>query len=243
MTESNFTQQTIRPEPGLLETSVNIFTSPTEAFRALQKTPKKLFPLLLVLVFNALVLTWYFSIVDYSWFVDDILSAQSFSEEERVDAREGMMALSINTFAMFGVLGGSAAIIAINLLQAAYLSLVAALRGDEYKFPHWFSLACWAGLPMLLTIAGSVVTILLSPNGQLSPYDLDPLTLRNLGVVSTNTSVQALAQSLSLSTFWGIGLMVFGYKQWIQTSWLRAAITVLSPYLCVVGIWAVIAFS
>jgi hypothetical protein len=96
---------------------------------------------------------------------------------------------------------------------------------------------------MLLTIAGSVVTILLSPNGQLSPYDLDPLTLRNLGVVSTNTSVQALAQSLSLSTFWGIGLMVFGYKQWIQTSWLRAAITVLSPYLCVVGIWAVIAFS
>jgi hypothetical protein len=37
--------------------------------------------------------------------------------------------------------------------------------------------------------------------------------------------------------------MVLGYRQWTKTSWLRAAITVLSPYLCVVGIWAVIAFS
>lgn len=243
MTESDSTQQTAQSESGLIETSVNVFTSPTEAFRSLQRKPKKLFPLFLILVLNALVLLWYFSIVDYAWFVDDILSADNISEEDQAEAREGMMSLSINTFAMFGVLGGSLAIIAINLLQAAYLSLVAALRGDEYKFSHWFSLVCWAGLPMLLTIAGSAVTILLSPNGQLSALDLDPLTLRNLGISSANAGVQTLTQSLSLSTFWSIGLMVFGYRQWIETSWLRAVITVLSPYLCILGVWAFFAFN
>lgn len=243
MTESDSTQQSTQSESRLFETSVNVFTSPTEAFRSLQKKPTKLFPLLLILILNAIVLLWYFNIVDYDWFVDDILSADNIGEEERAEAREGMMSLSINTFAMFGVLGGSVAIIAINLLQAAYLSLVAALRGDEYKFPHWFSLVCWAGLPMLLTIAGSAVTILLSPNGQLSALDLDPLTLRNLGVSSANTSVQSLTQSLSLSTFWSVGLMVFGYRQWIESSWLRAVITVLSPYLCILGVWAFFAFN
>lgn len=231
------------PSPGLIETSINILTAPTEAFRSLQKKPSKLFPLLLVIILNAAVLSWYFSIVDYAWFVDDILSADNMSEEDRAAAREGMMAMSINTFAMFGVIAGSAGIIAINLLQAAYLSLVAALRGDVHKFPHWFSLACWAGLPVLLTIGGSAMTILLSPNGQLSPTDLDPLTLQNLGLSSANTSVEALTQTLSLSTFWSTGLMVFGYRQWSQTSWLRAGVTVLSPYLCILGVWALIAFS
>jgi hypothetical protein len=243
MIEPDSPQQPTPADPSLLETSVNIFTSPAEAFHSLQTSPKKLFPLLLILILNGAILTWYFSIVDYEWFVDDILSAETMTEDERTEARQGMMSLSINTFAMIGVLGGSVAIVAINLAQAAYLSLVAALRGDEYKFRHWFSLVCWAGLPALLTIGGSAVTILLTPNGQLSAYDLDPLTLRNLGVSSTNPSVQGLVQSLSLSTFWGVGLMVFGYRQWTETSWLRALITVFSPYLCILGVWAFLAFN
>jgi hypothetical protein len=243
MTESDSPLAPTPSTPGLFETCVNILTAPTEAFRSLQKKPTKLFPLLLIVILNAAVLSWYFSIVDFAWFVDDILSADNISEEDRTAAREGMMSMSISNFAIIGVIAGSAGIIAINLLQAAYLSLVAALRGDELKFPHWFSLACWAGLPILLTIAGSAVTILLSPNGQLSPIELDPLTLRNLGVSSANSSVEALTQTLSLSTFWSTGLMVFGYRQWTETSWLRAAVTVLSPYLCIVGVWAFIAFS
>lgn len=243
MTESDSPQTQTPSAPGLFETCINIFTSPTEAFRSLQKNPTKLFPLLLVVILNAAVLGWYFSIVDYAWFVDDILSAQDMSEDDLTEAREGMMSMSINTFAMFGVLAGSLGLVAINLLQAAYLSLVAALRGDEFKFPHWFSLVCWAGLPILLTITGSAVTILLSPNGQLSPTGLDPLTLSNLGVSSTNASVLTLTQSISLSTFWSTGLMVFGYHQWTETSWLRAIITVLSPYLCILGVWAFFAFN
>lgn len=243
MTESDSIQQTAQPDAGLFETSVNIFTSPTDAFRSLEKTPKKLFPLLLIVILNAAVTSWYFSIVDYEWFVDDVLSTQTINEEDRADAREGMIAMSINSFAMIGVIGGSLGIIVINLIQAAYLSLVAALRGDEYKFRHWFSLVCWAGLPILLTIAGSAVTILLSPNGQLSATSLNPLTLHNLGVSSSNASVQSLFQSLSLSSFWSLGLVVFGYQQWTKASWLRSLVTVLSPYLCIIGVWAFFAFN
>lgn len=240
----NESPQRLEPDDlGLLATSLNILTSPSEAFAAIKHRPSKAFPLLLVVVLNALVLTWYFNIVDYEWFVDDILSAGTISEEERAEARESMLALSINSFALFGVIGGSAAIIVINLLQAAYLSLVAAIRGDRFKFSHWFSLVCWAGFPVLLTIAGSAVTILLTPNGQLSSYQLDPLTLYNLGLGSNSASVQALTQSISLTAFWSLGLIAIGHQQWTQASWARSVIIVTSPYLCILGIWGFFAFS
>lgn len=236
--------QSLKPlNSGLLTISLNILTSPEEAFIALKEKPSKLFPLLLIVVLNALVLTWYFNIVDYEWFVDDILSADTISEEERAEARENMLALSINSFALFGVIGGSAAIIVINLLQAAYLSLVAAIRGDRFKFNHWFSLVCWAGLPVLLTIAGSAITILLTPNGQLSAYQLDPFTLYNLGITSNTSSVQSLTQSISLTAFWSLGLTTVGHRQWTHVSWTRSILIVVSPYLCILSIWGFFAFG
>ncbi|MCG8413496.1 MAG: YIP1 family protein [Pseudomonadales bacterium] len=223
--------------------ALNLLTAPAEAFTEIARRPSKLFPLLLIISCNALVLLWYFNIVDYDWYIDDVLSGSSLNETEMAEAREAMQSMSRTTMMSFAMLGGAIGVSVIFLLQATYLSLVSALRGDDYKFSHWFSLTCWAGLPFLLSTIGMAVTILLSPTGQLSVYDLDPLALRNLGMVSSNDSVQSLYNSISLSMVWSAVLILLAYRQWLSASWLRSAAVVATPYLLIVGVWAYFAFA
>lgn len=232
-----------KSEPSPLSIAVNIFTSPAEAFTALKTSPTKLFPLLLVIVLNTAVLVWYFNIVDFDWYVDDALSLANIEADQLDEAREGMTSMSPNTFMMFGVLGSVVGILLIYTIQAGYLSLVSALKGENYKFSHWLSMVSWTGLPIILSIIGMVVTILLTPNGQLSSFDLDPLTLRNLGMQSENSSVESLFASVNLPMIWSIVLMILGHHQWLDSSWLRSIITVSAPYLVILSIWSFFALT
>ena len=222
---------------------VNIFAAPREALQELKLHPSILFPLLLIISCNGLILAWYFSIVDFEWYIDDVLSTANIAEENLEEARENFESMSRNTMMGFSLLGSVVGLSAIFLVQAVYLSLVAALRGDRFKFRHWFSLVCWASAPILLSAVGMAVTILLSPNGQLSAYDLDPLTLRNLGMVTDNATLQSLYNSISLAMVWSVVIILLGYRQWLECSWLKASLTVLAPYLIIVGVWAFLAFS
>ncbi len=227
----------------LIDLSLNILLSPNEAFDTLKRRPSKLFPLLLILSLNALVLAWYFNMVDFDWYVDDALSLTDLEDEQLDAARESMTSMSTTTFMSFGILGSVVAILAMYTLNGAYLSLVSALRGEDLKFGHWFSLQCWSGMPVLFSIVGMLATILLSPNGQLSAYDLDPFTLRNLGFTSANSSVEGLFSYISLSMLWSTGIVVGGYKNWLAASWLRAILIVTAPYLLILGVWSVFTFS
>lgn len=223
--------------------AINIISAPSEAFSELAKRPSKLFPLALVLISNALVLAWYFNIVDFDWYVDDVLSAANLEDDELEEAREAMGALSPTSMMGFSMLGSMVGVTVIFVLQSTYLSLVSALRGDNYKFTHWFSLVSWTALPFLLSTIGMAVTIMLSPTGQLSVYELDPLALRNLGMQSENSSLQALYSAVSLSMLWSIVLIALGHKQWTESSWLRTGAVVFGPYLLIVGVWTYIALA
>lgn len=219
--------------------AINILTSPAEAFRALEARPTKIFPLALVLLSTSAVLFWYYSIVDFDWFVDDTLSQlNNLSEAQQADARARMLSMSPTMFKWFGLLGSTFGLLGMYIIQSAYLSMASALIGDKYRFSHWFSIIVWTNLPAVLGAIGMMVTILLSPNGQLSVYDLNPLTLANLGMSSANSSVQTLMNSLNLLMFWSIGLTVMAYKQWVQASWPRTLSIVLAPYLLILGIWS-----
>ena len=118
----------------------------------------------------------------------------------------------------FSLLGSVVGLSAKFLVQAVYLSLVAALRGDRFKFRHWFSLVCWASAPILLSVLGMAVTILLSPNGQLSAYDLNPLTLKNLGMATDNATLLSRYNSISLAMIWSVVIILLGYRQWLECS-------------------------
>ena len=220
-------------------TAVNILTAPSEAFKALDANPTKLVPLLTVLLSTLLVMFWYFTIVDFGWYIDDSLSRFSnMSEEQLTTMQERMESMSQTTFKMFGIAGSSVSILLISVLQAGYLSMASALNGDKYRFSHWFSLVCWTSLPALLGVLGMVVTILLSPNGQISALDLNPLTLANLGMRSSSASVQTLLGSLNLTMFWGATLIVMAYRQWLHSGWVKALSIVLAPYALIFGIWS-----
>ena len=144
MTETLLSPKT---EPaGLLNTAINILTSPGEAFIELQQRPKKLFPLALIMISNVAVLFWYFTIVDFDWYIDDTLAIANLTEAQMEGAREQMQSISQNTFKLLGVFGGSIGVLIIYVLQAGYLSLNSALAGHKYKFTHWFSLITWTGL-------------------------------------------------------------------------------------------------
>ena len=222
---------------------LNIFASPGEALQELKQRPSILFPLILIIASNALILVWYFNIVDFEWYIDDVLSTANIAEENLEEARENFESMSRNTMLGFSLVGSVVGLSAIFLLQSIYFSLVAAIRGDNYKFKHWFSLICWSSAPILLSVVGMAVTILLSPNGQLSAFDLDPLTLRNLGLASDNDTLQSLYNSVSLAMVWSVVIILLGYRQWLDASWLRAVITVFAPYLTIIGVWTFFALS
>lgn len=229
----------IANQPSAITTAVNILTAPGEAFKALDANPTKLVPLLTVMLSTVLVMFWYFSIVDFDWYIDDTLSIYSDRPAEQLEQlREGMEAMSQTTFKMFGILGSSVGILVIYILQAGYLSMASALNGDRYRFSHWFSLVCWTSIPSLLGVLGMIVTILMSPNGQISALDLNPLALSNLGMSSSSASVQTMLGSLNLAMIWGAALIVLAYRQWLQSSWIKALSIVLAPYLLIFGIWA-----
>ena len=224
--------------------AINILTAPSEAFRALQLKPTKLFPLALVLLSAAIVQFWYFTIIDFDWYVDDALAANANLAAEQLDAaRERMLSMSQSTFRLFGMAGSVASVLLLSLVQSVYLSMVSALSGDKYRFSHWFSLICWTNLPYLLVVVGMGVTILLSPNGQISAFDLNPLTLANLGMNATGSPLESLFRVVSLNMIWSLCLVVIGYKQWVQSSWIKTLAVVLAPYLLILGIWAYIALT
>ena len=233
-----------KTEPaGLINTAINILVSPSEAFTELQQRPSKLFPLALILLSTMAVMFWYFTIVDFDWYIDDTLAAVNLDDEQLEIARAQMASMSQTTFKMFGIFSGVIGILVIYVLQSGYLSLTSAISGSGQKFGNWFSLVLWTGLPYMLSVVGMVATIALSPNGQLSAYDLDPLTLANLGMQSGNSSLTAIFNSISLPMLWGIGLTVMGYRQWLDCSLVKAMTVVLAPYLLLMGVWAYFAFT
>ncbi len=218
-------------------TVLNILLEPATALAGLQERPTWLFPLLLVAGGYALAILWYFSILDIPWFMESLLyQGGAEPTQEQIDAfREQTEDVSPRVFIISGVLGASLGLILIWVLQAGYLSLVSALTGDGFRFKNWFCLATWTSIPSLLSVVGMAITLALNPNGQIGQMELDPLQLGNLGLQFGNSGVDTMVGSISLTYLWTLGLLVYGYRQWLQGPWLKSAIIVLLPQMILLG--------
>lgn len=217
---------------------INILTAPSEAFEELHKRPSKLVPLATVLLVNAAVIFWYFSIVDFDWFVDDLLQNGNIPEDQIDQARENFADMSPSTFRLFGLLGGSMAILLMYTILSGYLTLTAALAGHSEKFSQWFSLVVWTGIVVLFSQLGMAITLMLASNGQLGQLDLDPTNLRNLGLRPESDDLQQIFATINLTMIWSLVLTIMGYKQWLGMSTLKAAVIVSAPYVLIFGIWS-----
>ncbi len=216
---------------------INVLTSPTEAFDELRIRPTKLLPLMLVVGLNVLIIYWYFTAVDYSWFVDDTLQNANIPEDQIDQARENLEQMSASTLRIFGILGSTVAILAIYTIQAGYLTLASALGGHSQKFGQWLSLVAWTGIVVVFSQIGMAVTLLMDTTGQLSQYDLDPTTLRNLGLRPDNESLERIMGSINLAMIWSLALMIMGHRRWLGSSLLKSVCIVGAPYLLIFGVW------
>ena len=229
---------------GLLATAVDIFASPGEAFTRIRERPSILFPLLLVLVPTTLISIWYMQIVDYEWFIDDTLSRFGEMTEQQVEAMRAAYQNQSPMMSTFSaILGSVISTCILYVIHAGYLTLVSLMTGDGYRFRHWFSLLSWTNLPMLLVALVMAVNIALSPNGQISLYDANALSLASLGLQTDTASFQFLFDMFSLPMIWALGLLVMGYQQWVKCGWVRATLVVLAPYLLMIGIVAYFTLS
>lgn len=229
------------PKPGLAM-AVDIFASPGDAFAALRRRPTFWLPLLVLIGANAAAMFYYHSILDYDWFIDEMIVQAEIDDEEAIEAmRAGFeMQSAFGVRASVAAVSGAIIFVLLYAIQALYLTLVSAVAGDGHKFRHWFSLSCWTSLPALVSIAGMLATVALSPNGQLSPYDLDPLSLRNLGVPANSGVMENLVSFLSLSSLWALALLTLGYRHWLGCGGFRAAAVVLTPWALILGAMAMI---
>ena len=49
--------------------------------------------------------------------------------------------------------------------------------------------------------------------------------------------------SLNLTMIWSIALTVLAYRQWLDSSQIKALAVVLAPYLVILGVWAYFALT
>jgi len=233
-----------KQQDGLLTTTINVFAAPGEAFSSIRSRPRILFPLAVLLVPTLAVYFWYFQVVDYAWFIDDTIARFGDMPAEQQQAmRDYYGAQSPLVAGLTTVVGGLFSTLMILLVHAAYLTLVSALVGDDFRFRHWFSLLAWTTLPAVLVALVMAVNIMLIPSGQISIYDANSLSLASLGMTADTAAMQSLLDTLNLALFWSLALLVAGYRQWVNAGWLRSTLVVLAPYILIIGGVAFFALS
>jgi hypothetical protein len=224
---------------GLGETLINIFTSPGEAFTALQHQPRILFPLALLIVFNVGASLLYMRSVDIPWLLETTSqqALERLPDDQREQALENISKTSPTVVtAIAGVQSGLSLLILL-FLPAAYLAIVSLVTNDGYKLKRWFSLVCWCSLPLLLAIVATLANILAGDASHLAPERLNPLSFGNLLGLETGTNIASrVLRSLDLTSVWSLVLLVLGYQAWTSKPLGKSAAIVLAPMIVVVAI-------
>ena len=222
----------------------NVLTDPQKAFKDIQADYPILLPLLSFLSLAAFVSILYLYMVDYSWYVEQnvemLAGDKSKSEQETVRTQMNLMAPT--TQGVIAAITTTIGYLIFFAVYAGYYVMCSNINNDGYDFKQWFSFISWAWIPKSLLLLIAVVIILISDNGQISQYSLNPVSLNSLIFdLNPTTGLGMLASMIDLATFWTIGIMVIGYKQWTQSSLGKSLFIVLLPYLLIFGIWALIA--
>lgn len=228
---------------GPLNALVDIIAAPGKALDAVRQHPRWLWwPLLVSLLLGIGVFVWYFLWVDFPWLVEEVVRTSV------PPGGDPAVAEAIRGFMSPGVQIGTtvAAIVLVTLLiytvQSLYLHLVNKASGDSsLRFGHWFAFSSFTAFPAVFQSLAMAVVILMADSRQLPQQDLMPLSFQSLFVHADASSPWAAwAGSLSLVTLWILALMIFGYRRWTGSSWLKSAIIVLIPSVLVYGIWALV---
>jgi len=227
-----------------LAVATSLATSPSSAFAALRERPRFWFPLVLVVVSSVVVVVWYYGVVDIDWLKEQMFGNNPDFQKMAPEQRAGAMSfVGRNTMLIGGVVAACIGMPIAFLISALYYLVAAKVTKVPLGFKHWFSMVCWASLPIVLNSIAAMLFLLLRDSDQLSPGVLQPLSLNELFFhLPMAAKGQTFLDSLSIPAFLSTALSIIGVHAFSQRSWLYSAVVALIPAVLIYGIWAFIAF-
>jgi hypothetical protein len=219
----------------------NLLSNPPQAFAALKERPNFLLPMLAILLAMAGYQLLYFTLVDYSWLIDQMV-AQVNAQGGDPAAAEGIRNVPKTLMMVPGIIGGVIGLLVMQSIYAAYLMLVAKVNGDGFGFKAMFSLSWWASVPILFTLIASAVYVLMADEGRVFFDSANPFSLNSLIFnVDIANPFRGLLTNIDVFAFWAWALATIGYKQFSGRSYLGSALIALAPHIVIYGIWILIA--
>lgn len=211
-----------------------MFYEPTRAFQQLEDKPKGWFPALVLIASTCAVMFWYYSMVDFAWLLDQMLSTMKSAEE-----REAAAKVMSKTMMQVSTLGSTAlGYPLVFAVTGVYLMLVSKALSRGISFGKGFALAAWSSVPAILLLPLGAMQILMASSGQLSYSALNPVSLNQLLFhYDIAHPLASLMDTVSLMTFWTMFLLMIGFETWAKVKRSTAILVVLIPYLLVYGLW------
>ena len=217
-----------------LQTFAALITNPRLAFTELEKSPRFAVPMVLLLAANVGLIIWFYSTIDVTSFLNNMLAARGLNAAQRATAA-GIM--TRNTLMLSSLVGGVLTLFIVQVVQAFYFFFVYEFLDVQRTFRQWFALTWWCSVPQLLAAAIAAVMLAFS-HAAASVGVLSPLSLNQLFFhFDPEDSGYSLLNSITLMQLLTILLMVIGAHTWSKRSWLLDVVVVLLPRLVIYGIW------
>jgi uncharacterized membrane protein YhdT len=217
------------------------FLNPRQGFAQLQGSPRFALPLLVLLIGTALEIHWYFSIVDFDWFKQQLVDA--IRGPGAGEHSQALLFASRTTLELVSLISAELSKAITLLVYTVYLYLAGAALGIHYPFDKWFAFSCWTSVALTVGIISGMLLLLFEDVSSLGIGALQPLSLNELFFdLDPATSGAGLLSNLTLPGFAQAALATIGFKVWSGRSLGFATAVVVIPQVIVYGIWALIAF-
>lgn len=217
-----------------------MFYEPSKAFNMLQPKRHAWLPLVLVMLSSFIIAQWYFNVVDFAWFID-----QATATIKDPGARErASHSMSKGMMQIMSTIGVLVLLPLFSALVGLYLMLAAKFMSKDFGFGSGFALYVWSSVPNLLLLPLAIIQILMSSNHQLTMSELNPLSLNQLVFhYGMDNKLATPLDLISVSSIWGLALMVIGFQAWAKVSRATAIKVTVLPYLLIWGAWIGIAMA
>ena len=224
----------------MLNNFIDIVVAPNQVFSRLKDKATWFLPWLLVFVLVASVQFGFFSLVDSEYLLDQLIeqSLQPGIAESDLRATLQVQVDNKTLLVVSSVIGVLIALLLILAIRAAYFYFISKLSDNIISYKSWYSLVAWCSVPTVFTALAAWLVILSSDN-MIDINGLNPLNLNYLLFKSEGDFSRWLT-AIDLIAMWGVVLTILGYKSFTSCSTTKASIIVLSSYILIFGIWALI---
>lgn len=219
---------------------IELFAAPGKAMAGLASRPSCWFPLMLTVTAALLVQLWYFHMVDFAWLADYTVRVNrhmaQLPERSRAEiaarmSRSSLMGITVVAAVLTPLL--------LRTLTATFFNLLGKLLNVRRTFTEWLAVVWWAALPLTLTLLASLLFLAFTRSRQISPTDLNVLSLNELfahrSVAASGFNILTTLTVLHPVSWW---YLVRGTQALSGRSLVFSAAFTLLPILLFYGVWA-----